>query len=126
MFPTKNLAILTLEEYLDLPEVKSELNFAIQSNPGKIIHTTLLFDSGLDSATGQSDYNQLNSKGEPINYNSLLTSQFMPLQLLLEIKGKRGQTISKSSLYINELRHSPYSTRPIQYNFVKGRFFEEY
>ena len=118
IFPTKNLAILTLKEYLDLPEVFKELNFIIKSNPGRDIRTTLLFDTGLDSATGQSDYHQLDSEGNPIDYSSLLTSQFMPLQLLLEIKGKRGQTLSKSSLYINELRHSPYSTRAAFINHV--------
>ena len=111
MFPTKDLVILTLEEYLDLPEVKKELNFVIESNPGKNIQTTLLYDSGLDSATGQSDYNQLDSNGKPIDYNSLLTSQFMPLWLFVEVKGNRGQTLSKSTLYMNELRHSPYSIR---------------
>ena len=115
----KDLAINTVEEYLSFESVKSEIEFAIKNNPGKEIHTTLIYDSGLDSATGQSDYNQLDSSGKPINYNSLLTSQFMPLQLILEVKGKRARTISKTSLYINELRHSPYSIRPLQYNYVK-------
>ena len=116
IFPLKDLALNTLEEYLEFDSVQDEIQFAIENNPGKDIHTTLIYDSGLDSATGQSDYNQLDSNGDPINYNSLLTSQFMPLQLLLEVRGKRGRLVSKTSLYINELRHSPYSIRPLHYN----------
>ena len=53
IFPTKDLAVLTIEQYLDLDIVKKQIESAIQQNPGKNIHTMLIFDTGLDSATGQ-------------------------------------------------------------------------